>query len=77
MMPFMMGPVLYKMMDRSGESSLSKTLPDLVQTGVNALYAERGTYDHLLVGETTVTGNLVPDRKFRRILQVWLTAKHL
>ncbi len=67
MMPFMMGPMLAK--DRkSDDPKVEAVVQDLIREGVDALAANRGTYDTIWLDNAKVTGKFFQEGRFRTLL---------
>ncbi len=77
MMPFMMGTEPTKNQNNAVDPKVNEALNELVQESVNALVANRGPYERILMGEVKVYGDLMPVKKLRKIMLETLHSKSL
>ncbi len=75
MMPFMMGPMSSETMTEPDESKVDEAILGLIREGIAAFSPELEPYQEIVLGETTVTGSLLSNRKFRGMFLKELRSK--
>jgi hypothetical protein len=77
MMPFMMGPMLYKETKKTAKPDVNGALKELVQESVDALIVNRGSYERILIGKTEIRDGLIPAQKLRMMILQALRSKNV
>lgn len=77
MMPLMMGPMLYKSTKKTVKPDVNGVLKELVQESIDALIANRGSYEYILIGKTEAKDGLIPAQKLRTTILQTLRSQNV
>lgn len=76
MMPFMMGPALFKGKQNTENPDVISAVNKSVQKSTDALMDNRGPYEQILLGKTETDGKSIPPRKLRSMILKTLHSKN-